>query len=109
MEERRGCRRYPVSLPARAIIDSTQLVCEGMVTDISFSGIRFVCSENIANDEHLAIRFEIEGQDINLKAVVVWSALMNDPDDVNHGLKIIGVVVEGDRKVLENFFKKFQG
>ncbi|MFH2137313.1 MAG: PilZ domain-containing protein [Candidatus Omnitrophota bacterium] len=108
MQERRGCRRYSVSFPAKAIITDTQQVFEGTVTDISFSGVRFICGQNIEDDRQLEVTLSIEDQELTLKARVIWSASFNDPNKVNHGLKVIGVMFDGDRKVLEDFFKKIQ-
>ena len=102
MEERRSSRRYSVSLPAKAVIAATKQVCQGMVTDISFSGVRFVCEENIEKDQQLDVTFFIEEQELTLKARVVWSASLDDPKNVNHGLQVVGVVFDGDTGVFQN-------
>ena len=109
MKERRASRRYPVSLKARAIIVGTQQSYEGKVTDISFSGVRFVCREQIEKDQQLELILSIEEQDVTLKSVVIWSGKLEDLEGIQHGMKVIGVAFVGDRKQLENFFKKIQG
>ena len=109
MQERRSSRRYPVSLKARAIIVDTQQAYEGKVTDISFSGVRFVCSEKIKKDQQLELMLTIEGQDITLKAVVVWSANLEYLEGIQHGMQVFGVAFVGDCKKLEKFFKEIQG
>ena len=109
MQERRSSRRYSVSLKARAIIAGTQQSYDGKVTDINFSGVRFVCSEKIEKDQQVELILSIEEQDITLKAVVVWSARLEDLEGIQHGMKVIGVVFVGDTKQLEKFFKKIQG
>ncbi|MCP4648469.1 MAG: PilZ domain-containing protein [PVC group bacterium] len=109
MEERREHCRYPVALPAKVIIFGTQEACEGIVTDISFSGVRFVYDEKINEGQALELVVSIDGQDVKMKAVVVWSARLEGQIKVQHGVKITGVDFDGDRLRLELFFKKFQG
>ncbi|MCP4648468.1 MAG: PilZ domain-containing protein [PVC group bacterium] len=106
MEERRSARRYPVSLPARAIIAETQEACEGVVTDISFAGVRFVYDKQIDENQQLDITFSIDEQNITLKAVVACLGCLENAEKIQHGLKITGVAFDGDRKLLESFFQK---
>lgn len=105
MEERRSSRRYPVLLKARAINEATQKAYEGKVTDISFTGVRFVCNEQIEKDAKLELVLSVEDQDITLKAVVVWSAKLEDLEGIQHGMQVVGVAFVGDCKKLEAFFK----
>ena len=109
MEERRSLCRYPVSLKARAVIADTQQAYEGKVTDISFSGVRFVCGEKIEKDQRLELMLSIEEQDITLKAVVIWSSQLDELEAIQHGMQVVGVAFVGDCKKLEAFFKKIQG
>lgn len=108
MEERRAYPRYPVSLQARAIIEDTQKSYKGRVTDISFSGVRFVCEEKIAEGQKLELILFIEDQEVTLKAMVVWAKRLENLEGIQHGMQVFGVAFEGDRKQLENFFKKIQ-
>ena len=109
MQERRAHRRYKVSLSARAAVAGTQQIYEGTVTDISFSGVRFVCEQQIAPGEKLDLTLSIELQDVTLNAVVVWSDRLEDLEGIQHGMKVVGVAIVGDRKQLEAYFKKIQG
>jgi PilZ domain len=109
MQERRSSRRYPVSLKASAVIVGTQQAYSGKVTDISFSGVRFVCSEKIEKDQQLELTLEIEAQNVTLKAVVVWVDQLENLPGIQHGMKVVGVAFVGDCKQLEKFFKKIQG
>ncbi|MFH1063123.1 MAG: PilZ domain-containing protein [Candidatus Omnitrophota bacterium] len=109
MKERRSSRRYKVSLKARAIIVGTQQSYQGTVTDISFSGVRFVCGKTIEKDQQLEVILSVEEQEITLKAVVVWTDILADLEGIQHGMKVVGVAFVGDSKQLEKFFKKIQG
>ncbi len=109
MEERRFSRRYPVLLKARVIIAGTQQSYEGKVTDISFSGVRFLCNETIDKDQQLELTISIEEQEITLKTVVVWAAKLDGLEGMQHGMQVVGVAFVGDCKKLEAFFKKIQG
>ena len=109
MEERRSSRRYPVLLKARAVAADTQQSYDGKVTDISFSGLRFVCNEKIEEGQKLEVMIEIEDQNVTLKAVVVWAAKLENLEGIQHGMQVVGVAFVGDCKKLEQFFKKIQG
>ncbi|MBU1043582.1 MAG: PilZ domain-containing protein [Candidatus Omnitrophica bacterium] len=109
MQERRSSRRYAVVLEAKAIILGTEQVYEGKVTDISFSGVRFVCSEKIEKDQQLELTLVIEEQEVTLKAVVVWAEHLEPLAGIQHGMKVVGVAFVGDCKQLEKFFQKIQG
>ncbi|MCK4994270.1 MAG: PilZ domain-containing protein [Candidatus Omnitrophica bacterium] len=109
MQERRSSRRYPVLLEARVTIVGTQQSYEGKVTDIGFTGVRFVCNEKIEKDQKLELILSIEEQDITLKAVVVWAAKLEDLEGIQHGMQVVGVAFVGDSKKLEKFFKNIQG
>ena len=109
MEERRSSRRYPVLLTARAVTADTKQAYEGKVTDISFSGLRFVCNEKIEKGRQLEVMLEIEDQNVTLKAVVVWAAKLENLDGIQHGMQVVGVAFVGDSKKLEKFFKNIQG
>ncbi len=108
MQERRSSRRYVVELKASAIIADTQKTYEGKVTDISFSGVRFVCSDKIEKDQQLELTLAVEGQDVTLKAVVVWADHMEPLEGIQHGMKVVGAAFVGDGKQLEKFFQKIQ-
>jgi len=108
MQERRSSRRYSVELKASAIIAATQQTYEGKVTDISFSGLRFVCSDKIEKEHQLEITLAIEKQDVTLQAVVAWSDHLEPLEGVQHGMKVVGVSFVGDSKQLEKFFQKIQ-
>ena len=108
MEERRAYPRYPVLLKAKAVVEDNQKTYEGKVTDISFSGVRFVCEEKIIEGQKLQLILTIEDQDVTLKSVVVWAKKLENLDGIQHGMQVFGVAFEGDRKQLENFFKKIE-
>ncbi len=106
-DERRQYRRYGVSLEALAVVDTTTTY-KGKVTDISFSGVRFVCDDaKIDKDQRLDLILKIENQDVTLQAVVVWSGQVENLEGVQHGMKVVGVKFVGDRKQLEKFFTRF--
>jgi hypothetical protein len=108
MQERRASRRFPVSLKATATLQDTQKTYEGKVTDISFSGVRFVCAEEIAKDQNIELHLFIEDEDVKLRAVVVWASELEGLEDFQHGMKVVGVAFVGDSKKLDEFFKKIK-
>ena len=108
MQERRSSRRYPVVLAAEAVLNNGLQRYQGVVTDISFSGVRFLSGQRIDKDQQLELAFSIEDQDIKLNAVVTRLAQEENSMPIQHGLKITGVVFEGDRKRLEKFFQGLQ-
>ena len=106
MQERRKARRYPVSL--KALASGEGKTYEGKVTDISFSGVRFVCVDKIEEGQKLELTLFIEQEQVKLDSVVVWAAELEGLEDVQHGMKVSGVVFVSDSKKLDEFFSRFK-
>jgi len=106
--ERRSLRRYSVVLAAEAVLNGRLQRYQGVVTDISFSGGRFVCGETIKKNQKLGLILIIEDQEVALKAMVVRAKVLENLEGVQHGMKVFGVAFEGNRKKLGEFFRKIQ-